>query len=355
MWKLIDLDDYLYAIVQYSRGCPYLCDFCDVTALFGRKPRTKTPEQIISELNILISCGNNDMIFFADDNLIGNKRELKNELLPALIEWRNNNPYAPGFATQLTINLADDVVLAEMMIEAGFRHILIGVETTDENSLIAMKKKQNAKRNLLNNIKSLQSIGFIIFGTFIVGLDTDTDDVFDNMSAFIQDSGIFMLIINLIKAPPGTELQERMKKENRLLEQFEFGEDKTNIITKMPPDILFNGYKRVLTSAYSPKNVYERIVNYYEVERKFKPKNPIKRKIRIKDIQTFFRIFYKLGFIQPDKKYFWKLMLYTVKKRHNYLDISLLFAVMMFHYSIILDRFYKNHREAKIEKSLGLV
>jgi len=140
MWELANLDDYLYAVVQYSRGCPYLCNFCDVTALFGRKPRVKTPEQIIKELDSLISQGNNEQILFADDNLIGNKNLLKKELLPALIKWREKNPYAPGFATQVTINLVDDEERAKLMLEAGFRHILVGIESIDEE-----KTKHTAK------------------------------------------------------------------------------------------------------------------------------------------------------------------------------------------------------------------
>ncbi|MCF8239886.1 MAG: B12-binding domain-containing radical SAM protein [Melioribacteraceae bacterium] len=341
MWDLINLDDYLYAIVQYSRGCPYLCDFCDVTTLFGRKPRTKTPEQIIAELELIINSGNNDMIFFADDNLIGNKRELKNQLLPALIEWRNKNPFAPGFSTQLTINLADDKELAEMLIEAGFRHILIGIETVEEASLIAMKKKQNAGRNLLENIRFLQEMGFMIFGTFIVGLDTDTENVFDSLSEFIQESGIVLLIVNVIKAPPGTELHERMKRENRLLDHFEFGEDRTNILPVMPADVLHNGYKKVLKEVYSPPDVYKRIMKYYSVKKKYRAKNPLRRKIRFKDLRSFLRILLELGIKNNERKYFWKLILFTLKNNYNNMDITLLFAVMMYHYNIILKRFYE--------------
>jgi len=187
-WELANLDDYLYSVVQYSRGCPYLCDFCDVTVLYGRRPRTKTPEQIIKELDKLISLGKVEQVLFADDNLIGNKKLLKKELLPALINWRKENPFAPGFATQVTINLADDKELAEMMLEAGFRYILIGIESVDEDSLIAMKKKQNTKRNLLKDIQYLHDLGYIILGTFIVGLDTDKPTVFDDVIKFIQDS-----------------------------------------------------------------------------------------------------------------------------------------------------------------------
>jgi radical SAM superfamily enzyme YgiQ (UPF0313 family) len=133
--ELIDMSDYLYAIVQYSRGCPYLCDFCDVTTLFGRKPRTKSPEHIIAELEVIQKAGNTQMVLFADDNLIGNKKNLKSELLPALIEWRKK--CSPGFyfATQLTVNLADDDELMHLLLEAKFGNVFIGIETPQEDSL----------------------------------------------------------------------------------------------------------------------------------------------------------------------------------------------------------------------------
>jgi radical SAM superfamily enzyme YgiQ (UPF0313 family) len=204
MWELVDVNDYLYAIVQYSRGCPYLCDFCDVTALFGRVPRTKTVEQVLGELDKLMSLGSNEMVFFADDNLIGNKRLLKKELLPALIEWRGKNRYAPAFATQLTITLADDEELMNLMLEAGFRHILIGIESIDSETLVQMKKKQNINRNILENIKLLHAKGFVVIGTFIVGLDNDKPDVFDNLINFIQESGIVLVVVNVLNAPPIT-------------------------------------------------------------------------------------------------------------------------------------------------------
>ncbi len=345
MWELIDVNKYLYAVIQYSRGCPYLCDFCDVTALFGRIPRTKTPEQMINELEILISRGTNEMIFFADDNLIGNKKLLKKELLPALIEWRGRNPYAPSFATQLTINIADDPVLMQLMLEAGFRHILIGIESIDEESLIQMRKKQNAKRNLLENIKLLQEKGFIVIGTFIVGLDTDTPDVFQNVINFIQESGIVLLVVNVLKAPPGTELHERMKKEGRLLEDFEFDENKTNIIPVMDAEVLHNGYKHVLHEVYSPENVYKRILKYYETKKPHHVKYPIKRKVTLENIITSVRILVKLGVIFPERKYFWKLVLKTAKYNYKYLDLTVLFLVIMYQYRRLFDKFLAKEKK----------
>lgn len=337
MWELANLDDYLYAVVQYSRGCPYLCDFCDVTALFGRRLRTKTPNQIIEELDILISQSNIEHILFADDNLIGNKKLLKKELLPALIEWRKHNRYTPGFATQVTINLADDSELTELMLEAGFRHILIGIESVDEESLVAMKKKQNTRRNILEDIKYLQDLGFTITGTFIVGLDTDKPTVFDDVINFIQESGIVLSIINILKAPPGTELYERMKRENRLLETFKFGEDATNVIPLMGINQLRKGYKKIINEIYSPESVYKRTQKYFESNKTYKVKYPLKRKVKFKDLVTALRIFIILGIIDKNKRYFWKLIFTTMKKNYKYLDLAVLFSLILYQYSILRE------------------
>ncbi len=345
MWELVDMNNYLYSIVQYSRGCPYLCDFCDVTALYGRRPRVKTPQQVIAELDLLLEKGHGEVILFADDNLIGNKNVLKKELLPALIEWRKRNPYAPGFTTQLTITLADDRELCELMLEAGFRNILIGIESIDETSLIAMRKKQNAGRNILEEVKYLQSIGFIIIGTFIVGLDTDKETVFDDLIAFIQESGIVYIIVNVLKAPPGTELYERMKRENRLLTKFEFDEDKTNIVPMMDSKILYEGFKKVLIGTYSPKSVVQRIVQFQKDKNNiYKVANPIKRKISFIDIFTAVKIFIYLGIISKERKYFWEIMAATVRNNFNLLDNAVFQAALMSQYSILLARFLKREK-----------
>lgn len=202
-FELADMDNYIYSIVQYSRGCPYMCDFCDVTALFGRRPLTKTSEQIIKELEAINKQGNTKLILFADDNLIGNKKELKKDLLPALIEWRKKNNPGFFFATQLTINLADDEELMDLLLKAGFRHIFIGIETPDEEGLKASQKNQNLKRDQFTNIHKLHHAGFMISAGFIVGFDTDTTTIFQRQIDFIQQSGIPLPIVNILKAPPG--------------------------------------------------------------------------------------------------------------------------------------------------------
>ncbi|MFC2107328.1 radical SAM protein [Bacteroidota bacterium] len=232
-FELVDMDQYLYSILQYSRGCPYMCDFCDVTALFGRRPRLKTSKQIIHELEVLDQQSDVRLVLFADDNLIGNKRVLKTDLLPALIDWRKKKKPGLFFATQLTINLVDDEELMNLILDAGFRHLFIGIETPDEEGLKVSRKNQNMKRDQLINIQKLHNMGFIISAGFIVGFDTDTKSIFQQQADFIMQSGIPLPIVNILKAPPGTELFERMKIEGRLNKVFAFSEGDTNIIPVM--------------------------------------------------------------------------------------------------------------------------
>lgn len=338
-WDLVNIEDYEYTIIQYSRGCPYLCDFCDVTTLFGRVPRVKSPEQIINELDEITNSGNSDMILFADDNLIGNKNVLKKDLLPALINWRAGNKYAPGFATQVTINLADDEELIQLMLEAGFRHIFIGIETPEEESLIASRKKQNTKRELLDNVKLLQRKGFIVTGGFIVGFDTDTPSIFENQIDFISESNIVIATINLLKAPPGTELHERMKRENRLIDKFDFDENMSNIHFKMEKETIENGYRKVLKNVYSPEKVYQRAKNFMNYYNGANVSSPIKRKMNLKDYLTLLRIIFFVGLAGGSRRYFWKLIIWTIKNYPAKLDYAFLFVLLMFQFDKMFERY----------------
>lgn len=336
-FELADMDNYIYSIVQYSRGCPYMCDFCDVTALFGRRPRTKTSEQIIKELEAIIRQGNTKLILFADDNLIGNKKELKKDLLPALIEWRKKNNPGFFFATQLTINLADDEELMDLLLKAGFRHIFIGIETPDLVGLKASQKNQNLKGDQYTNIHKLHQAGFMISAGFIVGFDTDTTSIFQRQIDFIQQSGIPLPIVNILKAPPGTELYERIKKEGRLSKPFAFLEGETNIVPVMDEKILYEGFIEVITNIYSPEKSYERIIAFFETY-KF-PNTGIKvpETYGLKEIWIALRIFYLIGIRYKHRKYFWKLILWCLKNNRKYLDKAIFYGTMIYqmHYTFL--------------------
>ena len=354
-WDLIDLNKYAYAIVQYSRGCPYMCDFCDVTALFGRRPRTKTSMQIIAELNQIIALGSPEMILFADDNLIGNRKDLKNNLLPELIKWRRQNKTAPGFATQVTINLADDKELMTLMIEAGFRHIFVGIETIDAESLESCKKTQNLRRDMLDNVRLLQRKGFIITAGFIVGFDSDKETIFNQQIDFIQESGIVMATVNILKAPPGTDLHKKLLKENRLIEPFDFDENKTNIITKMDKDILYDGYKKILDTIYKPQKVYERSKQFLSNYGSHRAENPIQKKISFYDAITVIKVMYFAGILGKDRIYFWKLTFSTLLFDKKNIIHAFLFGALMFQFQKLHTNFIKSYNERFLETTASKI
>ncbi|MBX7205697.1 MAG: B12-binding domain-containing radical SAM protein [Bacteroidia bacterium] len=327
---LVNMKNYLYAIVQYSRGCPYLCDFCDVTALFGRVPRTKTPEQIITELEAVNSNGNVQLVLFADDNLIGNKKILKTELLPALIKWRKEKNPSFFFATQLTVNLADDEELMQLLLDAGFRHVFIGIETPQEDSLKGSHKNQNLKRNLLQTIHTIHQKGFIISGGFIAGFDTDTGESFKNLADFIQQSGIPLPIVNLLKAPPGTELYQRIKRENRLSRAFAFAEGETNIVPAMGEEKLFNGFQYIIDQIYLPQHSFERLKTFFKNHRFPATRVKIRSRFSGGDVISLIQIFIRMGLLQKQRSYFWKLFWWTLRYNRRFMDKAVFYGIMMY-------------------------
>jgi radical SAM superfamily enzyme YgiQ (UPF0313 family) len=217
-WDLIDMKKYASMSIQFSRGCPFNCDFCNVTVLFGRRPRLKSAQQVIAELDLMYDAGWRSNIFFVDDNFIGNKRYLKTHLLPALIQWRKDKKGCVFF-TEASINLADDAELLDLMATAGFDSVFIGIETPNNDSLTECQKIQNKNRDLINDVKIIQRAGLQVQGGFIVGFDSDSRSTFQQLVDFIQKSGIVTAMVGLLQAPPGTRLFDRLKKDNRLLGQ----------------------------------------------------------------------------------------------------------------------------------------
>ncbi|MES2779966.1 MAG: B12-binding domain-containing radical SAM protein [Bacteroidota bacterium] len=339
-FELVNMKNYLYSIIQYSRGCPYLCDFCDVTALFGRKPRVKSSEQIIAELDEIRLTKDAQLVLFADDNLIGNKKVLKAELLPALIEWRKK--YKPGFyfATQLTVNLADDDELMQLLLDAGFRHVFIGIETPDEASLKVAHKNQNLKRNLLETIHAIHEAGFIISGGFIVGFDTDTQQSFEVQSRFIQLSGIPLPIVNVLKAPPGTELFDRMKKEGRLVRHFAFSEGETNIRPVMGMHQLYNGFLNVIENVYKPKHSLVRLKNFFRNHRFPNTTVKIHYPFHAGNIWIALRVLFLVGILDSDRRYYWNLLIWTLFFNRKFFDKAVFYAVMMYQMKKGYDTIY---------------
>ena len=329
LWGLADLDQYASMSIQFSRGCPYNCEFCNITTLFGHRFRTKTKEQIIAELDSLYDLGWRGSVFFVDDNLIGNKRCLKGELLPALIEWQKGKAGIP-LQTQVSIDLADDETLMQTMVEAGFRTVFIGIETPDEESLSECNKRLNKNRNLIEDVKRLQRAGLQVQGGFIVGFDHDTPSIFQRQIDFIQESGIVTAMVGLLQAPPGTRLYERLKKENRLLEQVSGDnvDGTTNIIPIMNLATLREGYKKVLHTIYSPQQYYQRVKTFL---REYKPPK-LHTSLDFQYILAFFRSTYRLGIVGKERVEYWKLLVWTLFHRPKSFPLAVTFTIYGYHF-----------------------
>jgi len=339
-WSLIKLKSYTAMNLQYSRGCPYDCEFCDIVSLNGRVPRTKTTEQVLRELDSLYERKWRGSVFFVDDNFIGNKKKLKTEILPALIEWRRRRKYAPTFFTEASINLADDDELMRLMSQAGFDRVFVGIETPNEDSLAECNKLQNKNRDLVASVKKLQSAGLEVQGGFIVGFDSDPASIFHRQIEFIQKSGIVTAMVGLLNAPRGTRLYERLKKENRLLKQ-EFTGDNTdcslNFVPRMNREALINGYKQILSTIYAPRQYYARISTFL---REYRPRSSGKiSQLRFYHLVGLVRSFWILGVMQRGRRHFWRFILGVAFKRPRFLPLSLTLSVYGFHFRKVFEKF----------------
>jgi len=333
-WELANLKLYSTMSIQFSRGCPYNCDFCNVTALLGHRPRTKTASQITDELDGLYVLGWRQNVFFVDDNFIGNKKQLKEEILPALIGWRKGKTGMP-FNTEASINLADDPELLRLMVEAGFNTVFIGIETPNEDSLAECSKFQNKNRNLVNSVKLIQRAGLQVQGGFIVGFDSDTPAVFQQQIDFIQKSGIVTAMVGLLQAPYGTRLYERMQREGRLTNEMSGDnvDGSTNIIPKMGLEVLRQGYKKLLDQLYSPQLYYARAKTFlqeYET-----PK--INVRLEPQYILAFFRSMYRLGIRGVERAQYWKLVLWTAFRKPQLFPLAVTLSIYGFHFRQVVQ------------------
>jgi len=335
LWRLADMRRYATMSLQYSRGCPFDCDFCNVTTLFGHKPRTKSPEQVLAELNALYAAGWRGGVFFVDDNLIGNKRRLKAELLPALIAWRRSHRIS-GFLTEASIDLADDDELMSLMARAGFTTVFVGIETPDDAGLAACSKNQNKGRDLVADVKRIQRAGLQVQGGFIVGFDTDTPSIFERQIAFIQQSGIVTAMVGLLEALPGTRLFERLKSEGRLRGDTSGDnvDGTTNIVPRMGLDALREGYLRILGYIYSPTHYYARLKTFL---REYRPPK-LRGKTTATDVGAFLRSIVRLGIIGRERVHYWKLLAWTLFRRPDLLHVAVTLAIYGYHFRKVCER-----------------
>ncbi|KHE91606.1 MAG: DUF4070 domain-containing protein [Candidatus Scalindua rubra] len=330
LWELADLKKYASMSIQYTRGCPYQCEFCDVTALFGRRTRTKETVQIITELDTFYNQGWRGNVFFVDDNLIGNRRSLKKDLLPELIKWQSNHT-GITFNTEVSINLAKDEVLLQMLFEAGFNTVFVGIETPDTDSLAECGKSQNKDRDLAEDVRIIQRAGLQVQAGFIVGFDNDTPSIFQRQIDFIQKTGIVTAMVGLLQAPTGTRLYERLKKEGRLLGRMtgDNADGSTNIIpNNMDANTCREGYKTILKHIYSPENYYKRIMTLFKEYKSPKFKGTIK----VEHCVALLSSIYHLGILGKERVQFWHLLFWTGLHRRELFPLAVTLAIYGYHF-----------------------
>ncbi len=338
MWSLINTKHYATLNIQYSRGCPFDCEFCDITLLNGRQPRTKTREQLERELDAIHSRGWHGSVFIVDDNFLGNKRKLKEEILPAMAQWSRDRGYPFSFYTEASINLADDDELMDLMVQAGFNRVFIGIETPNEESLNECNKLQNKGRDLAASVKKIQNRGFEVQGGFIVGFDSDPASIFRSQINFIERTGIVTAMVGLLNAPRGTRLYQRLKKEHRLVA--DMSGDNTdcslNFEPKMNRGALIEGYKHILSTIYGPKEYYRRISTFLKEYKP--PKLRLKNAFHFYHIPAFFKIVWTLGVVDRGRTHFWHLTLSTLFRRPRLLTVSFNLAVFGIHFRKVAEK-----------------
>lgn len=333
-YHLLKMKDYAFMNMQISRGCPFNCDFCEITALLGHKVRMKSSVQVLNELDTLYKLNWRGPVAVVDDNFIGNKKVVKNNILPDMIKWMEVHKHPFKFNAQTSINLADDSKLLQMMRSAGFTSTFIGIETPDEESLQSCHKVQNRNRDLLKNVKQIQEAGLQVSGGFIVGFDSDTETVFQRQVDFIQKSGIVSAMVGLLNAPKNTQLYKQMEKENRLtVDATGSNTDFTmNFIPKMNHRDLLEGYKHIIDSIYKEKPYYQRI---REMLKNYKPVRVGASQIDFSRVKAFIKSVFVLGVINKGRFEYWKFICWTILKKPKLFIEAITLTVYGYHFRMI--------------------
>ncbi len=338
LWRLIDQRRYSNMNIQYSRGCPYDCEFCDITVLYGRVPRTKTRDQLLREFDALYESGWRGDVFLVDDNFIGNRRKLKSEILPALIEWRQRRRDPFSLNTEASINLADDEELMNLMVRAGFSVVFVGIESPHEKSLEECRKMPNRGRDLAGSVRVLQDHGLQVQGGFIVGFDSDPVSIFERLIAFIQETGIVTAMVGLLNAPIGSRLHQRLVKEGRLLTAM--SGDNTdfsmNFLPRMNLETLVSGYRSVLQTIYAPKQYYARVRSFL---RRYNPPATFRIRIRRVHLQALVKSAVILGIFGKERWEYWKLFFWSLFRRPRLFPMAITFSIYGFHFRRVVEHF----------------
>jgi radical SAM superfamily enzyme YgiQ (UPF0313 family) len=326
--------------VQYSRGCPFNCEFCDIIEIYGRRPRTKSVAQVLAELDQLHAAGWRETVFIVDDNFIGNKARAK-ELCKALAEWRSQYKTSFDFNTEASLNLADDPELMQLMKDAGFVSVFLGIETPDESGLIASNKLQNTRRSLLDSVATIQSYGMQVMGGFILGFDTDREDIFDRMVEFIQKSGIPVAMVGLLQAMPGTQLFRRLGNEGRILDAGRGDNtcDNLNFLPKMDAARLVEGYRSVLKRIYSCEAYYERVKLYLSrTQPRTSGRRTRQRWLTAGNARAFVTSIVRQGVFGRQRWSYWKFLLTVATRYRHCIGAAMTLAVMGYHFQVMTRR-----------------
>jgi len=331
-WDLIRPRHYATMSIQFSRGCPYDCEFCDIIVMNGRKPRTKTPDQMIAELDALVASGYHGTVFFVDDNFIGNKKLVK-QFLRALIAWRERRKPQIDFITEASVNLADDMELLDLMVRAGFHRVFLGIETPVAESLVECQKYQNTHGDLAEMVRTIQRSGLEVMGGFIVGFDSDPKEVFELQFDFIQKTGIAAAMVGLLTALPKTQLYHRLMGEGRL-DTTSTGNNTDgvlNFIPKLDREFLITRYRLLMQNLYEPSTYYRRVLTFLS---EYRPQGP-KLRLTPNDVRAFVKSLWIMGVLHRGRRAFWKYLATVLVRHPRKLPPAIALAIHGFHYRMV--------------------
>jgi radical SAM superfamily enzyme YgiQ (UPF0313 family) len=344
-YHLLSMKDYAFMNVQVTRGCPFACDFCEITTLLGRKVRMKENHQVLAELDALYNLNWRGPVSIVDDNFIGNRTKIKNSLLPAMNNWMREHRHPFSFNAETSIDLADDGVLLSLMVDTGFTSTFVGIETPDEVCLQECNKKQNKNRNLLQSVRKIQNAGMQVSGGFIIGFDSDSPSVFQRQIEFIQQSGIVAAMVGLLNAPKDTKLYKRLAAENRLTVEASGNntDSSMNFVPKMNIHLLMEGYKSIIYNIYATKPYYSRIRQFMA---HYNRPRITRKKLGFSYLTGFVKSMVVIGIANKGRREYWKFLAWTLFNKPRLLMDAIVFTVYGYHFRTVYglkdpDRFWE--------------